>query len=53
MDAFVPRVTELGITSDSAVSEPRTSATTTTRFAGFLDGDTFETHSSGHRSRGC
>ena len=37
-DALVPRVTEVGVASTSAVSEPRTAATTTTAFTGFPDG---------------
>ena len=40
-DAFVPRVIMLGVTSTSAVSEPRTAATTTTAFPRFRDGAAF------------
>ena len=40
-DALVPRVTKLGVTSTSAVSEPRTTATTTTTFPRFRDGAAF------------
>ena len=42
-DALVPRVTQLGVTSASAVFEPRTAATTTTGFPRFLDGTAFAT----------
>ena len=42
LDALVPRVTDFGVTDTSAVSEPRTSATTTTVFARFIDGAAFE-----------
>ena len=41
LDALVPRVIKLGVTSTSAVSEPRTAATTTTAFPRFLDGAAF------------
>ena len=51
-DALVPRVTELGVTSTSAVSEPRAAATATTRFPGFPDCTTFEAYGTGGRSRG-
>ena len=34
----MPRVIRLGVISTSAVSEPRTSATATTDYAGFPDG---------------
>ena len=42
-DALGPRVTKLGVTTTSAVSKPRTPATTATGFAGFLDGAAFGT----------
>ena len=41
LDAFVPRVIQIGVTSTLAVSEPRTTATATTTFARFHDGATF------------
>ena len=40
----MPRVIKLGITSTSAVFEPRTAATTTTAFVRFLDGTAFEAY---------
>ena len=55
LDALVPRVTELGVTSTSAVSEPRTAATATTAFTRFRDSDTFGTYGTDgrHRRRRC
>ena len=44
LDALVPRMTELGVTSTPAVSEPGTAATTTTNFPRFLDDAAFEAH---------
>ena len=41
-DALVPRVIKFHIVITSAGSEPRTAATATTSFAGFLDGTAFE-----------
>ena len=40
------------VTATSAVSEPRTTATTTTSLAGFLDGATFGAYGSACRRRG-
>ena len=44
LDALVPRVTELGVTSSAAVFEPRTAATATTHFAGFLNHNAIATY---------
>ena len=41
LNALVPRVLKLGVTSTSAVSEPRTAATTATAFPRFLDDAAF------------
>ena len=51
----MPRVIELGVTSASAVSEPRTSATTTTDFPRFCDDATFRAYGTDkrRRRRGC
>ena len=49
--ALVPRVIKLGATSTPAVSEPRTSATTTTIFTRFFDGDAFVTFGPDGRRR--
>ena len=56
LDAFVPRVMKLGVASTSAVSEPRTTATTTTAFPRFPDGPALAAygHDGRRRSRrGC
>ena len=54
LNALVPRVAELRVTSTAAVSEPRTAATTTTCFPRFLDGAAFEAHGpDGRRCCGC
>ena len=55
LDALVPRVMKLDITTTSAVSEPRTAATTTTAFTRFLDGTAFATFAPDdhRRRRGC
>ena len=54
MDALVPCVTKLGIASTSAVSEPRTTATTTTHFPRFPDGAALGAYGTdGRRCRGC
>ena len=54
MDALVPRVTELGVTRTSAVSEPGTAATTTTAFPGFPDAATLAAYDPGaRRGRNC
>ena len=44
---------KLCVISTSAVSEPRTAATATTEFAGFLDRAAFGAHGTGSRRRGC
>ena len=41
LDAVVPRVIKFDVTSNPAVSGPRTTATATAVFAGFLDGAAF------------
>ena len=50
-DALVPRVTELGVTSTSAVSEPRAAATTTTAFHRLINGAALRAYGpdGGHR----
>ena len=53
LDALVPRVMKLGVTSSSAVSEPRTTAAATTDFARFLDGAAFGAYQTDCRRRGC
>ena len=53
-DALVPRVTKLGVTSTSAVSEPRTTATATTNFSRFCDDAAFGAYGTdGRRRHGC
>ena len=50
----MPRVTQLGVASTSAVSEPRTTATTTTAFPRFRDGAAFAAFGpAGCHRRGC
>ena len=51
LDARVPRVTELGITSTSTVSEPRTTVTTTTAFPRFTNHATVVTYGDDDRPR--
>ena len=53
LDALGPRVMKLSVTRASAVSEPRTSATATTTFTGFLHGAAFGAHRTDDRRRGC
>ena len=53
LDALVPRVMKLGVTSFSAVSEPRTTATATTVFSRFFDGAAFATNGTYYSPRGC
>ena len=54
LDALVPRVVELGLTSTPTVSEPRTTATATTDFPRFSDGTALATYGpSGRRGRDC
>ena len=52
-DALVPRVMNVCVASTSAVSEPRTAATTATDFAGFSDGAAFRAYGTGDRRRDC
>ena len=52
LDALVPSVIKLRVNTTSAVSEPRTAATTTTAFTRFRDGAAFAAFGSdGHRRR--
>ena len=53
LDALVPRVINVCVTSTPAVSEPRTAATATTGFARFPDGPAFGAYGTGDRCRGC
>ena len=53
LDALVPRVMKLGVTSTSAVFEPRTTATATTSFARFRDGAAFGADGTNGRRFGC
>ena len=52
LDALVPRVLECCVTSCPAVSEPRTSTSAATEFAGFRDGATCEACGADGRRRG-
>ena len=52
-NALVPRVIKLGVTRTSAVSDPRTTATTTTNFTRFRDGATFGAYRTVWRCREC
>ena len=53
-DALVPRVIKLSIVSTSAVSEPRTAASTTTTFPRFRDGTAVAAYGPGaRRGRDC
>ena len=49
----MPRVTKLGVTSTSAVSEPRTTVPAATDFSRFRDHTAFETGSTHYRRLGC
>ena len=49
LDAFVPRVVNLGVTRTFTFSEPRTAATATTAFPRFPDGAAFEAFGPGGR----
>ena len=49
LDAFVPRVINVGVTCTCAVFEPRTTVSATTRFARFLDDAAFGAYSTGGR----
>ena len=51
-DALVPRVLQIGGTTTSARSEPRSTATATTQFAGFPNVDAFGAHGTNSR-RDC
>ena len=51
LDALVPRVMNLGATRTSTVSEPRTTATTTTNFTGFRDDAAFGAYGTDGRRR--
>ena len=51
MDALVPRVMKLGVSSTPTVSEPRTAETAATPFARFLDGAAFWAHGTADRRR--
>ena len=52
LDALVPSVIKLlGVTNTPAVSEPRTTATAATSFAGFPDIAAFGTHKTDGRRR--
>ena len=53
LDALVPRVMELGVTSSSAVSEPRTTATAATDFSRFRDRAAFGAYQPDCRRRDC
>ena len=53
LNALVPRVIKFCVTSTSAVSEPRTAATTTTNFARFFNGAAFRTCKTDHHRRVC
>ena len=46
-------MTQFCVPSTSTISEPRTTATTTTGFAGFLDGTAFGTYGSSSGRRDC
>ena len=54
LNALVPRVIKLGVTGTSAVSEPRTTATTATKFPRFRDDAAFGTgETNGRRDCWC
>ena len=53
LDALVPRVMKICATGTSAVAEPRTTASATTSFTGFLDGTTFGAYGADDHRRGC
>ena len=53
LDALVPRVIKLDVTSTPAVSEPRTTATTATTFPRFRDDAAFGAYALDGRLRGC
>ena len=53
LDALIPRVIKLEVTSASAVSEPGTTATAATNFAGFRDDTAFGAYGTNGRRRAC
>ena len=53
LDALVPRVAKLAVTSTSAVSEPRTAATAAADFSRFLDGTALRACQTDCRRRNC
>ena len=53
IDALVPRVITLAVTSTSAVSEPRATATAATAFSGSHDDAAFGAYGPDGRCRGC
>ena len=53
LDALVPRVIELAVTSTSAVSEPRTTATAATDFPRFRDDAAFRAYRTDGPRRSC
>ena len=52
LNALVPRMIKLCVTSNSAVSGPRTTATTTTAFSRFRDNAAFAAYRTDGRRRG-
>ena len=50
-DALIPRVLQIGVTTTSARSEPRTAATATTHFVRLPNVDTFGTYGTDDRRR--
>ena len=53
LDALVPRVIKIWVTSTSAIVEPRTAATAATSFPGFLHGATYGAYGIDDRRRAC
>ena len=53
LNAFAPRVTSLCVANIAAVTEPRTAATATTEFAGFLHCAAFRTYGGGRWRHQC
>ena len=53
LDPLVPRVMKLCVTRSSAVSKPRTAATTATHFTRFLDGAAFGTYNTDYYRPDC
>ena len=52
-DAPVPRMIKFCVVSSAAVVEPRTTATATTHFAGFMGGAAFGANGTDGLPRGC